>query len=101
MAFQTFSWSFKAAAAVVCGCVCLSARPANRALVGVRPSVAVDVGIMAATYRRTLDHSDDCLQNCRALEALLADTLRVLLEREFAFLDWNSNLRNVSDTIAF
>ena len=69
-----------------------------RATVAARPPVALRLRIDAQHYRQILQDSQ-CVQKCRDLQQALTDTLRPLLQRTYAFLDWNTTTGGVADTI--
>lgn len=62
-----------------------------------RPPVVLRLRIDAQHYRRILQDSQ-CVQKCRDLQQALSDTLRPLLQRTYAFLDWGTT-SSVADTI--
>ncbi len=63
-----------------------------------RPAVTLRLRIDADLYRRILQ-DEQCTQRCLALQQALTDTLRPLLQRTYAFLDWNSAGGGPADTI--
>lgn len=63
-----------------------------------RPAVTLRLRIDAELYRRMLQ-DQQCTQRCRLLQQALTDTLRPLLQRTYAFLDWTEATGAAVDTV--